>query len=149
MKFAICIQELNSKRGKQDRCENLARFRSRCYSHLSRYGWICPGACSDSDTKEKSLQLTQFLILFNWGTALLFVCECQKSDRLLVGMTGWWKCTVSVFFSCPGQLNNWYCLSVGRSEPTNNQMRQWLQLLQWLQWIQRHRFKFGFKLSAI
>ena len=50
------------------------------------------------DKGKNSLQLTQFLILFNWGTALLFVCECQKSDRLLVGMTGWWKCKVSVFF---------------------------------------------------
>ena len=28
------------------------------------------------------------------------------------------------FFSCPGQLNNWHCLSVGRSEPTNNQSRE-------------------------
>ena len=26
-----------------------------------------------------------------------------------------------VFFSCPGQLNNWHCRSVGLSEPTNNQ----------------------------
>ena len=79
------IQELNSKRGKQERCENLAQFCSECNSHLSTYGWICPRACSDSETKENSLQ---FLILSNWETALLFVCECQKSDRLLVGMTG-------------------------------------------------------------
>ena len=27
-------------------------------------------------------------------------------------------------FSGPGQLNNCYCLSVGRSEPTNNQSLQ-------------------------
>ena len=48
------------------------------------------------DKGKNSLQLTQFLILSNWETALLFACECQKSDQLLEGMTGWWKCTVSV-----------------------------------------------------
>ena len=49
------IQELNSKRGKQDRCENLAQFCKWCNSYLSMYGWICPGAFSDSETKEKTL----------------------------------------------------------------------------------------------
>ena len=38
----------------------------------------------------------------------------------MVGRIACW-----VFFSCPGQLNNWHCLSVcplvGLSEPTNNQ----------------------------
>ena len=36
-----------------------------------------------------------------------------------------WHLKWTVFFSCPGQLNKWHCLSVGqsvcRSEPTNNQ----------------------------
>ena len=32
--------------------------------------------------------------------------------------------SLSILFSCTGQLNNWHCLSVGRSEPTNNQSLQ-------------------------
>ena len=48
------------------------------------------------DKGKNSLQLTQFLILSNWETALLFACKWQKSDRLLEGMTGWWNRTVSI-----------------------------------------------------
>ena len=39
----------------------------------------------------------------------------------------------SHIFSCPGQLNNWHCLSVGPSEPTNNQslgsIKEWQKRL--------------------
>ena len=50
-----------------------------------------------------------------WGSCWYFYHQLREADMRE-------KCS---FFSCPGQLNNWHCLSLGPlvpwSEPTNNQ----------------------------
>ena len=82
---------------------------------LSRY--LAPRGCRDPNVNGGNVNLVPesmtALVAFN-----------QKGEGVLQQGHNLFQDHPSIF-SCPGQLNNWHCLSVGRSvgrsEPTNNQ----------------------------
>ena len=107
------------------------------YIKNSVFQWIddhligdCPHYCTCIQTKIKGLTKaltgpdsevwwpqmpTPYRV--NLQTALHSrACWCEvKIPNQYGGVILW------CLFSCPGQLNKWHCLSVGLSEPTNNQ----------------------------
>ena len=113
IKYQICVGEMCALAKSLFAAENLRQWLGRC-------PWRGPEMKSRFGFSFSFVNIRPGLVVR--------CCSCIYNIKgphinLILGGLKCFPGYFSSLFSCPGQLNNWHCLSVGPLEPTNNQSR--------------------------